>query len=443
MNPSPEFPEELGVGAALKPPHSPEMGDRPAKSRVPGDRGAFTSVLMAWFVALLIPMSSQAKPAAPEHAKWQSAVTGNALNLTIFEAENISSNKPTPTIIYLENLAAPRTGTDSDRAIIRDFRAQGFLVATLDYGRDPRARVPFLNRDLYQLRDDLSQGRLLQRHKIDPAHIFIVPSGDRLLRDVVFYHDVHRTLGMDIIYPSHPATSIGAVIEFSCDNENRMGNSSLVACSDTILDGEATEGFAVAMADHPVAPPYKGIDPMPECAWKIKSAVRTLRTEGGKLGMNGNIGVDGFSRGSGMALMLVTTEDMKEFERHGENNDISDAVQGAVIMSGRFTYLDLLPEDHMLPRYAAAWGDRATHQDAWRREGALDYLNHVTIPMFLTINCAEGADALHQMEILRKRLAELGNDSRFMLDPQPRGHKVPLDTNILGGINRYLKEQLN
>jgi BD-FAE len=396
-----------------------------------------------WLALAAAPVCAQTGLPAPEYAQWQSPVTGKALKLTLLKPEGFQSNQPLPMIIYLENLAVPRIGTDSDRAIIRDFRTRGYLVAVLDYARNPLARVPFLNRDLYQLRDDLFRGRFLTRFKTDPAHIFIVPSGSRLLRDVVFYRDPGRTLGMDIIYPSHPVKPVGAIIEFSCDNENRMGNASLAICSDTILDAEATEGFAVAMADHPVAPPYEGLDPMPDCAWKIKSAVRTLRVEGARLGMNGNIAVAGFSRGSGMALMLVTTEAMKEFEGHGENQEASSAVQGAVILSGRFTYLDLLATDHMLPRYAKAWGDRASHREAWRREGALDYLDHTTIPLFLTINCAEGADALHQMTVLRQRLAELGNDEIFMQDPQPRGHKVPLAPDILAALDRYFKARLN
>jgi hypothetical protein len=402
----------------------------------------FRFILLVCLCTLMIPVCAEADLPAPVHARWQSAVAGKPVQLTILEPENVHGGKPLPVIIYLENLSAPRVGTDSDRAIIRDFRVQGYLVVILDYARNPRARLPFLNRDLYQLRDDLFRDRFLTRFKVDPAHIFIVPSGSRVLRDVVFYHDPGRTLGLDIIYPSHPAKPVGAILEFSCDNLNRMGNASLAICSDTILDAEATEGFAVAMADHPVAPPYEGLDPMPDCAWKIKAAVRTLRAEGAKLGMNGNIAVAGFSRGSGMALMLVATEDMKEFQRHGENRDVSDAVQGAVIMSGRFTYLDLLPADHMLPRYARAWGDRNTHLGVWRREGALDYLDHTTIPLFLTINCAEGADALHQMVVLRKRLAELGNDEIFMLDSQPRGHKVPLEPDILAAMDQYFKARL-
>ena len=367
----------------------------------------------------------------------------NTLGFTVLEPVAATNHQLLPVIIYLKNLAAPRTGTESDEVILHDFHTNGYIVVTLDFAHQPKARVPFINRDLGRLRDDLRAKSFLAQYKLDDAHIFIVPEGCRLKRDVLFYPDDKRPLALDIIYPSKPKQPVGALIEFSCDNQNRMGNTSLSICSDTILDAAATEGFAVAMADHPVTPPYQGLDAMPDCAWKIKAAVRTLRAEGAKLGLNGKIVPIGFSRGSGMALMLVTTEDLKEFEGHGEHLEVSSAVQGAVVMSGRFTYLDLLPDDHMLPRYAAAWGARTNNLEVWRRVGALDYLTRTAMPLFLTINCSESPDALHQMTVLRKRLAELGNDTVFMMDPEPRGHKVTLVPDILDAMNRYLKSRLN
>ncbi len=395
--------------------------------------------------AVIIPiclMFTATAAKAGSHGQWQSAVTGRPIQVTVTEPEN-PGNLALPVVIYLQNLAAPRIGTEGDETILHDFHTNGYLVVTLDFDHQSKARVPFINRDLGKLRDDLRAGTFLTQYRIDPAHIFLVPEGCRLKRGVLFYPDDKRPLALDIIYPSRPARPVGALIEFSCDNQNRMGNTSLSICSDTILDAEATEGLAVAMADHPVPPPYKGLDPMPDCAWKIKAAVRTLRAEGEKLGLNGRIVPVGFSRGSGMALMLVTTEGMAEFEAHGENPKVSSNVQGAVVMSGRFTYLDLLPADHMLPRYAAAWGDRTNHLEVWRREGALDYLNQATLPLFLTINCSESPDALHQMTVLRQRLAELGSDEIFLMDPQPRGHKVTLVPEILEAMNRYLKSRLD
>ena len=73
----------------------------------------------------------------------------------------------------------------------------------------------------------------------------------------------------------------------------------------------------------------------------------------------------------------------------------------------------------------------------------MDYLTSATLPLFLTINCSEAPDALHQMTVLRQRLAELGSDEIFMMENHPRGHKVALDPNILEWMNDYLHKQLN
>lgn len=375
-------------------------------------------------------------------SQWQSVEPGRIYALTVFPPA-AQTNNPMPTIVYLKHLAAPRIGTESDESILADFRAAGYLVVTLDFANHTKARVPFINRDLGKLRDDFRAKSILSESKLDDARIYIVPEGCRLKRNVVFYHDGNRMLALDLIYPSRPKQPVGALIEFSCDNQNRFGNTSLSICSDTLLDGFTTEGLAVAMADHPVAAPYKGLDPMPDCARKIKAAVRTLRAEAPALGMNGKIAPVGFSRGSGMALMLVTTRGMSEFEGFGEHTNVSSAVQGAVVLSGRFTYLDLLPNDHMLPRYAKAWGVRQTSQDVWRQHGALDYLTKPAFPLFLSINCTEGPDALHQMEVLRRKLSELQSKFTFMMDQEPRGHKVPLDPEIIGAMDAYLKQQLN
>jgi len=390
-------------------------------------------LLLGWFACGAL--------AAANESKWQN-VAGQELSLTVLEPVNQRTNAPLPVVVYLKNLAAPRVGTEGDDSILRDFQSAGNLVAVLDFNRATNARAPFINRDLGKLRDDFRAKRILAGCKLDDAHIFIVPEGCRLKRDVLYFADTNRPLSLDIIYPSQPKSPVGALLEFSCDNQNRYGNTSLSICSDTILDAAATEGFAVAMADHPVAPPYKGLDAMPDCAFRIKAAVRTLRAEGAKVGLNGKIAPVGFSRGSGMALMLVTTVGNPPFDGQGEHLGISSDVQGAVVMSGRFTYLDLLPDDHMIPRYEKVWGARTNNFEIWRRHGALDYLTNATTPLFLTINCSEAPDALHQMKVLRQRLAELGSDDIFMMDREPRGHKVTLDPQILSAMNAYLKRRL-
>jgi len=402
----------------------------------------FPVLFAALFAALVLGLSARAASADGAACSWASVVAGGELAVTLLKPTTAPASNAAPVVIYLKNLAAPRVGTEPDAPILRDLRAAGHLVAVLDYAGQTNARVPFLNRDLGKLRADLRARIFLADHRLDEAHVFVVPEGCRLKRDVAFAKDGERTLAMDLIYPSNPRQPVGAVIEFSCDNENRFGNTSLSICSDTLLDGFATEGFAVAMADHPVATPYKGLDPMPDCALKSKAAVRTLRAEGVALGMNGKVVPVGLSRGSGMALMLVTTEGRTDFEGFGRHTNTSSAVQGGVVMSGRFTYLDLLPDDKMLPRYAKAWGERESQLETWRQHCALDYLTRPTLPLFLTINCTEGPDALHQMEVLRKRLTALESPFTFQMDNYPRGHKVTLDPEILDAMKDYLRQQL-
>jgi acetyl esterase/lipase len=445
--------------------------------RAPGRRPALRCLMVASALLALVGCCTIGHHKtgylhAGKRQGWQGATAGAPLALRVFEPVNARSNTPVPVIFYLLNLATRRAGWENDASIVRDFRAEGYLVVTVDFAKHTNARMPFINRDLGKLRDDVRAKKLLGDFKVDMAHVFIVPAGCRLKREVVFHRDAGRTLAMDIIYPSKPKRPVGTVLEFSCDNKDRFGNFSLSVCSDTLLDGFAVEGFAVAMADHPVAPPYKGLDPMPDCALKIKAAVRTLRIQGEKLGLNSRIVPVGFSRGSGMALMLVTTTGMEEFEGAGENAGVSSDVQGAVVMSGRFTYLDLLPDDKMLPRYAKAWGERETSLDVWRAHGALDYLPPLTPslspsdgervagssaaaaakgkgrvrgipPLFLTINCTESPDALHQMEVLRNRLQALGARAEFHLDNEPRGHKVTLDPTLLSALRDYVAGRLN
>ncbi len=374
---------------------------------------------------------------------WASPATGQALPLQILEpAAAPAEGAALPVVFYLANLAAPRVGTEADESILRDLRAAGHLVAVVDYARHPRSVLPELYADLVRLREDVRAKRLLADRKIDEAHIFLVPAGCRLRRDVVFYREDRRTLALDVIYPSQPKKSVGAVLEFTCDNADRMGNFSLTFCTDAALPAAALDGHAAAMADHPVAAPYKGLDPMPESAWKAKAAVRALRSLAPEFGLNGRVVSLGFSRGSGMALLVATTGDSRDFEPHGENLAVSDAVQGAVVMSGRFTYLDLLPQDKMIPRYVKVWGERAENEETWRKHGALDYLRGPTFPLFLTINATESPEALHQMEVLRRRLGDLGSPFVYHPEPEPRGHKMPLDPAVLEPLHTYLRERL-
>jgi hypothetical protein len=362
-------------------------------------------------------------------------------------AASIDEDAPAaaPAVIYLSGLAVPRVGTVPDDTLLAEFAAQGYGVLRLDYNGDKRADLPGLVADLVKLRADLRDGHLLAGEAIDLNRVFIVPSGCRLLRDVEFYRTSTRTLGLDVIYPAAPRTPVGVVLEFSCDNQNRMGNGSLAFCTDALLPVAALAGYAAAMADHPVDAPYRGIDAMPESAFRAKAAVRALRALAapGNLPLSGRIVPAGFSRGSGIALLLTTTDGQPAWEEGGAAPEVSSTVQGALVMSGRFTYLDLLPDDPMIPRYTALWGTRDAAEATWRRHGALDAMTRpLATPLFLTINPTESPHALHQMTVLRRRLADTGSPFVYVPETSERGHRMPIEDGVTSAMLRYLAERL-
>lgn len=400
-------------------------------------------IMAAVTAGWLVGASAVSQAAESTTLTWSSPGTGRQVPLRVLAPPDLAPRQTAPLVIYLLGLATPRIGTVADDTLLAEYLAAGCRVAVLDYAGAPEARWPQLNRDIQALREQLHRHTLLADRALDPAHIYIVPAGYRLRRDVEFYRDGARGLALDILYPAEPRQPVGALLEFSCDNQNRYGNYSLQVCSDTLLEAAATEGFAVALADHPVAAPYKGLDPMPDCAWKTKAAVRTLRALGATLGLNGRIVPVGFSRGSGMALLLVTTAGRSEFEGHGAHPATDSRVQGGVILSGRFTYLDLLPDDKMIPRYVAAWGPHDEQLAVWRAHGALDYFGQQALPpLFLSINATEAPEALHQMEVLRHRLQARGAAFVYHPETEPRGHKVPLAPAVLEPLLRYLRERL-
>src|SRR5439155_11973558 len=197
-----------------------------------------------------------------------------------------------------------------------------------------------------------------------------------LRENVEFALDVDRVLAMDIMYPAKSAKPVPLLMEITCDNVNRMGSGSLLFCHDTLLEGAMAAGFAVAMVDHPVSPPYKGIDdPMTESIERMESAVRTLRSFSAESKTSAQIGAIGFSRGGPFAAILAAKHD----------------VGAALIHGNRYDYTDLMPNDPMLARFEKARGKRDDNRDRWAEHGASIYLQKDAAPMLLNTTNAESA----------------------------------------------------
>lgn len=372
---------------------------------------------------------------------WESCIEGleEMPTLTLAGAEGADL-----TVVVLKGLGERKVSAEIALAAMDRHRSLGYRIVELDYHGQGAARFPEINRDIARIRAEILEASFLPGVELNQARVFVLPEGFGLETEVVYYSNPKRDLKMDIAYPLNMAKGrrVPCLLEFSCDNSNRMGNYSLVACRDTLLEGFATLGYAIAMADHPVAPPYKGIDPMPDCAFRVKAAARTLRGMAGTLPLNGKLGVVGFSRGSGMALLLATSEGLHELERGGRFLGEDSSVQAAVVLSGRFSYLSLLEGDHMIPRYEKKWGKLADNFEHWKAHGVADYLRAPTIPLFVSINSGEGADAQEQTRQLRNRLDSFSSPYEFVLDDDDAGHKAPIDARTLSLMRGYLERTI-
>ncbi|MGN6369582.1 MAG: hypothetical protein ACTHN5_15090 [Phycisphaerae bacterium] len=384
---------------------------------------------------------------------FSSPALGKDLPCKITEPPNPES---APTVIYLQNLSIPRIGTDTDDAILHDLRNDGDRVVVIDYAHDPNAVSPKLNADMLQLRSQIFSKKFLADRKVDQAHIYILAEGFRLKRDVPFYTAGSRTLAMDILYPAHPKSPVPALMEITCDNANRMGNFSIVFCHDTLIEGGELAGFAGAMIDHPIAPPYKGLDdPMPQSIAEMKSAVRTLRFEGKSLGLNGNIGAIGFSRGSEWAAILAVTNESKNPSLEGDappglHKDVSSNVQAALIHGARYDLSAITPDDPMYKRFEKAWGTREDNPEKWAAHGPAYYLpkdpaaaKQSVAPMFLNTSDKESNEFRNGLLGFSKRLDDLHADHTLQLDHDGRGHHVSTDPATLSRIYTFFTRHLN
>jgi pimeloyl-ACP methyl ester carboxylesterase len=273
--------------------------------------------------------------------------------------------------------------------------------------------------EILKLRDDAKAA--------NPDRFFILPKGYCLKENVEFARDGDRVLAMDIIYPSAPAKPVPMLMEITCDNVNRMGSSSLLFCHDTLLEGGAFAGFAVAMVDHPVRPPYKGIDdPMPESLERMQSAVKKLRELSKQLGTSEKIGAIGFSRGGPFAAMLAARGD----------------VNAALIHGNRYDYLDLIDNDPMLARFEKAWGKRDDNRERWAIHGATHYLTEKASPMFLNTSDAESPEYRHGLERFHETLTAHHVEHVYQIDQDGRGHRVTTDPETLKKIYDFFHEHL-
>jgi acetyl esterase/lipase len=345
-----------------------------------------------------------------------------------------------PAIIYLRNLARPRLGRESDASIIRGFLRDGFVVATIDFGRDPRAVAPQINFDLWLMRRLVD--RLFSVEKIDQDHLYTVPEGCRLARDVTFYTKGDETFRFDLVYPSRPERPVPVLLHISIDNASRMSNAAAHwTYHDMLSECAATRGYAVAWIDNP-SKAFFGFEPMPATAYRLKAAVRTVRALAPCYGLDARrVAVEGFSRSAGAAALLAMTGGLNKLEGDGPHREQSSRVQCAILHAGRMDHLALLKSGHALGKnYQQVWGDPAKNAAAWEAHSAISYVTPDDPPTFLSTG-SDDDFRTEQMQLMDAALERAKVPHQLLVTPRMQ-HWVVEKPEAEGQIYEFLDAHL-
>ncbi|MHC4983845.1 MAG: prolyl oligopeptidase family serine peptidase [Planctomycetota bacterium] len=397
---------------------------------------------------IVLAAVAAAAPAAAQKGQWQSPVLGKALptELSVPPAEAPGASRHgRPCIIYLKNLSTPRVGRERDESILADFLKDGYVVLAIDYGRDGKAVAPHINHDLriirHQLKSSDGQRGLFAGQEVDQDHTYILPAGYRLARDILYY-DEPRGLRfrLDIRYPSKAERPVPAVVQIPVENARRMDNKVIWLYNDLIAEGFLTRGYAAVQVDNPIRH-YKGIDHMPEVAYKLKAAIRTVRAKAKQCNIDAeHIGVMGFSRASGQAGILAMSGGMEKLEK-GPHLDYSSRVQAALLHAGRMDHLALLMDCPQVGRqYLDAWGDPEKNLEKWKAHSAISYVTRDDPPTFLSVGQNDWY-RVKQIGLMGEALKAAGVEHKHVVTPG-LGHEVTSNIKVLEEIYEFFDEHL-
>lgn len=106
-----------------------------------------------------------------------------------YQKDASSNSAETAVIVYVINHSGEYPGTDSDVDIVCDLLDEGYIVVVVDYQNNELAVSPGIEMSLKTIRESLIQTQKMYvgSYSFGKNKIYVVPSGYRILRNVVFY----------------------------------------------------------------------------------------------------------------------------------------------------------------------------------------------------------------------------------------------------------------
>jgi len=441
------------------------------------------------FLLLLLSFLSNSYAAK---GKWKSKVTGGEITYTATESKqprkDFAGNYAT--VVYLENLNLKKIGRNSNAKDVTWLLAQGYRVIELNYAKHPNTNSPNINQDIIAINDSIASGTFCGFRNCSSYRSYVLFEGYRIALDVPYFKDapsvyntpaeytVGDTLHLDIIYPANAAVKVPVILSFSYSNsyatydpgkkmltdankDQRLNlGYSLAGFNDSFLEGAPANGIAWAIADHPkycqwgkgkplngANDTYKSYQTNPDAVRKVKSAIRTLRVQGHKLGLSGKIGIYGFSRGSTAGSLAIGDRAVPEFENAGFNIGISDDVQAAALGPGVFDYTKIYEatgdgDSSLETRCVWAWGPLEMNHELWRSMGAAWLVqSSATAPVLFFYNTDD--EVYYQSQLLNfKARLESATVPVSEIVNYGKGHSVPQAVDKLSDMYQFFKKYL-
>jgi hypothetical protein len=448
-------------------------------------------LLRAMILFLLLLTLTPASRAAT--GKWASKITGVDIVYTSTEStsplRDFAGNYLT--VVYLEHLGFNKIGRNSNTTDVTWLLSQGYRVVELNYADNVNAVTPKINADIIAINDSIAAGTFCGYNNCSHYQSYVLFEGYRIRRNVPYFKDdptVYNTpaqytkgdsLYMDIIYPANTSVAVPVILSFSYSNsyatydankktltdagKNQRLNLeyTLAGFNDSFLEGTPATGITWAIADHPKYCPwgkgkpvngvndtYKSYETNPDAARKVKSAIRTLRILGKELGLSGQIGIFGFSRGSTAGSMAIGDRNVPDFENAGFHTGISDKVQAAALGPGVFNYTRIYTVsgdgDAILEtRCPWAWGPLKNNDTLWQSMGSV-YLvqSSATAPVIFFYNTDDELYYQDQIKYLKAKLDSLGVPTSTLIN-YGTGHAIPQTGVSLTRLYKFFKQYLN
>lgn len=400
---------------------------------------------------------------------WHSPTIGSDINYKITDSSKPAKDKngKLMTVVYLENLSCEKIGQNTNAEDVAWLLNEGYRVIELDYEHHENAVSPYINKDIIAINTELNKGTFCGSSNISNDRAYILFEGYRLQRDVVYYKDdptiynypdaYAKTEGdnmyMDIVYPANPSRKVPTLLSFSYSNSfsgnvhKRMFLGYTWAMfNDSFVEGAPAVGCAWAIADHPkycdwgrgnrpggVQKEYGAIEVCPDAQSKVDAAISTITAHADNMGLNKDIAMYGFSRGSTAASLALCNANVKcSFLGPG----VFDYAKMATT-SNEYKHMDVYVN------YTVTKGIFSTKDEAWaaQRSPIFDPLNNIGDRcggLFLFYNTDDDPNYDTQMKNLTALLDRSGVPYEMMKN-YGSGHSVPQTTEQLDIMYNYLK----